>query len=88
MPKRGITMGIGTILDSKRCILLATGAHKASVLAKAVEGPVTSMISASALQFHQRCCIVADKAAASKLKEKEYYRWIFDNEPEWQEFHK
>jgi glucosamine-6-phosphate deaminase len=43
-------MGVGTILDSQRCILLATGEDKAAIVAQAVEGPITSMISATALQ--------------------------------------
>lgn len=86
VPKRAITMGVGTILDSKRCVLLATGAAKASIVAQAMEGPVTSMISASALQLHPHCTIVVDEEAASELVNQEYYRWIFANEPEWQEF--
>jgi len=86
VPKRAITMGVGTILDSKRCVLLATGTAKAEILAKAVEGPITSMITASALQLHPRCTVVVDEAAARQLAGKQYYRWIFENEPEWAEF--
>src|SRR5205085_10332149 len=84
MPRRAITMGVGTILDSRRCLLLATGESKAEVIAKAVEGPITSMISATALQLHRRCTVIVDEAAASQLKAADYYRWIFDNEPEWE----
>jgi len=87
MPRRAITMGVGTILDSKRCILLATGPHKAEIIAKAVEGPITAMISATALQLHPRCTAIVDEEAASRLENREYYRWIFENEPEWQDFH-
>jgi glucosamine-6-phosphate deaminase len=86
MPRRAITMGVGTIIEARRCLLLATGETKADVLAKAVEGPITSMISASALQLHPRCTVVVDEEAGAKLKEKEYYRWIFENEPEWQSY--
>jgi len=86
MPRRGITMGVGTILEARECLLLVTGDSKAGVLAKAVEGPVTSMISATALQLHPRCKVIADEEAAAHLEQKEYYRWIFENEPEWQEF--
>ena len=86
VPRRAITMGVGTILESRRCLLLATGAGKAEVIAKAVEGPITSMISATALQLHARCTVVLDEAAASKLQAADYYRWIFANEPEWEEF--
>jgi glucosamine-6-phosphate deaminase len=88
MPKRGITMGVGTILESRSCLLLATGRNKASVIAKAVEGPITSMISASALQLHPSCRIVVDEAAAAKLRGRKYYNWIFQNEPEWADFRK
>ncbi len=83
MPRRAITMGVGTILEAGRVILLATGTAKANVVAKAVEGPITSMISASALQLHRHCRVVVDEEAAANLQGKEYYRWIFDNEPEW-----
>ncbi len=86
MPKRGLTMGVGTILECKQCLMLATGPEKAEVLARAVEGPITAMISASALQLHPHCCVIVDEAAASNLKENEYYRWIFENEPEWADF--
>jgi glucosamine-6-phosphate deaminase len=86
VPRRAITMGVGTILDCRRCILLATGYSKAEVIAKAVEGPITSMISATALQLHARCTVVVDEEAASQLQAAEYYKWIFENEPEWDEF--
>ena len=65
MPRRALTMGVGTILDARRCVLLATGASKAEIIAKAVEGPITSMITASALQWHPRCTVVVDGTAVS-----------------------
>lgn len=86
MPRRAITMGVGTIIEARRCLLLATGNSKAEVIARAVEGPITSMVTASALQLHPRCTVIVDEAAATKLTEQEYYRWIFENEPEWQEY--
>jgi glucosamine-6-phosphate deaminase len=86
VPPRAITMGVGTILESRRCVLLALGKEKAEVVAKAIEGPVTSMITATAVQMHPRCAVVLDEAAASQLTQKDYYRWIFAHEPEWQEF--
>jgi glucosamine-6-phosphate deaminase len=86
VPRRAITMGVGTIQESRRCVLLATGSSKAEVIAKAVEGPITSMISATALQLHPHCTVIVDQAAASKLQEADYYRWIFENEPEWENF--
>ena len=86
VPRRAITMGVGTIIEARRCLLLATGSSKAEVIAQAVEGPITSMVTASALQLHPRCTVVVDEAAAGKLKEKDYYRWIFENEPEWEDY--
>jgi glucosamine-6-phosphate deaminase len=86
VPRRALTMGVGTILDARRCLLLVTGAAKAEILARAVEGPVTSMVTASALQLHPRCQVVVDEAAAARLQGQEYYRWIFASEPEWAPF--
>ena len=86
MPRRAITMGVGTIIEARRCLLLATGDSKAEVIAQAVEGPISSMVSASALQLHPRCTVIVDEHAAARLQEKEYYRWIFENEPEWQDY--
>lgn len=86
MPKRALTMGVGTILDAKRIVMLVTGKEKAAVLAKAVEGPVTAMVSATALQLHPKAVVIVDEDAAGKLQEKEYYRWIFDNEPDWDSY--
>jgi glucosamine-6-phosphate deaminase len=86
MPRRAVTMGVGTIIEARRCVLLATGSTKAEVIAQAVEGPITSMVTATALQLHARCTVVVDEEAGAQLKEKEYYRWIFANEPEWEEY--
>jgi len=86
VPARAITMGVGTILDSRRCLLLATGAGKAAILARAVEGPITAMVTASALQLHPKCQVVVDAAAAAQLQGIDYYHWIFQNEPEWDDF--
>jgi len=86
VPRRAITMGVGTIIEARRCLLLSTGQSKANVIAQAVEGPITSMVTASALQLHPRCTVVVDEAAATSLKEQDYYRWIFENEPEWEDY--
>lgn len=86
MPHRAITMGVGTILQCRRMVVLVTGETKAEVLAQAVEGPVTSMVSASAIQLHPDCTVICNASAASALKGKEYYQWIFENEPEWQAY--
>lgn len=86
VPKRALTMGVGTILDARELILLATGPAKASIIARAVEGPVTSMVSASAIQLHANCKVILDEAAASDLEGRDYYDFVFANEPEWAGF--
>jgi glucosamine-6-phosphate deaminase len=78
LPEAAITMGIGTILEARKILLLASGASKASALARAVEGPVTASVTASALQLHRDVTIFADEQAAAELREKEYYRHDFE----------
>ncbi len=86
MPHRAITMGVGTILECRRLIVLVTGESKAEVLAKAVEGPITSRVTATAIQMHPHCTVICDETAASRLEEKDYYHWIFENEPDWEPY--
>ena len=83
MPMRAFTMGVGTILDARRLVLLATGAEKAEIIAKAVEGPLTSMISSSALQLHPNAVVIVDEEAGACLTGRKYYDWIFAHEPKW-----
>lgn len=86
MPKRAFTMGVGTIMDARRVFLLVTGKEKAEIFAKAVEGPVTAMISATALQYHPNAVVICDEAAAELLTGREYYDFVFQNEPEWEPY--
>lgn len=86
VPKRALTMGVGTILKARELILLATGSAKASIVAKAVEGPITSMISASAIQLHPNCKVIVDEEAAVELQGRDYYDFVFNNEPEWENY--
>lgn len=84
VPRHCITMGIGTIMDARRNLLLAFGEGKAEAIAATVEGPVTSMIPASILQHHADAKIFIDEPAATKLKLIDYYRWVYDGKPAWQ----
>ena len=86
MPRRAITMGVNTILESKTAVLLATGDSKADIIAKAVEGPLCAAVTASALQLHENCVVVLDEAAAKKLTMRDYYDWVFNSEPQWEEY--
>ncbi|MGE5093210.1 MAG: glucosamine-6-phosphate deaminase, partial [Bacillota bacterium] len=67
VPRRAITMGVGTILDARRVVLIAFGEHKAAVVAQAIEGPVTPKIAASYLQRHPNAEVVLDEAGAAEL---------------------
>ena len=70
VPRRAITMGVGTILDAKRIVLLAFGENKAAVIAQAIEGPVTPTVAASFLQEHGNARIYLDCAAAAELTQR------------------
>jgi len=74
VPQLSITMGVGTILDSRRCILLATGEKKAAAIRGAIEGPLTSQNTASALQLHPEAIAILDAAAASWLNRVADYK--------------
>ena len=67
VPKKAVTMGIGTILEAKKIVLIATGSNKADVVAKSLKEPENSDIPASFLQNHPNCIFVVDKQAAAKL---------------------
>ncbi len=67
VPRFAITMGVRTILQAKRVVLMAWGENKAEVIRQAVEEPVTDSVSASYLQGHPRATIIVDEAAAAQL---------------------
>jgi len=68
MPQYAITMGVGTILESRSVMMLASGAKKADIIKKALEGPVTTEATASAIQIYKgEALVVLDKDAASML---------------------
>ena len=76
VPIHAISMGVGTILEARKLLMVVNGASKADALAAAVEGPITCMCTASALQLHPDAIVFTDEAAASKLKMRDYYAWI------------
>ena len=84
VPHHAITMGIGTIMEARQCLLLAFGEQKAQAVAGAIEGPITAMNPASALQLHPQTKVFLDAGAASMLKQAEYYQSVYDNKPDWQ----
>jgi glucosamine-6-phosphate deaminase len=84
VPVHCITQGLGTILDARHLVLLAFGEGKASAVAGALEGPISALLPASAIQMHEHVTVVVDEAAASQLKLADYYRYAYDNKPAWQ----
>jgi len=81
VPVYAITMGIGTILDARKILLLANGRQKATAIARAIEGPMTSMITASGLQMHPTVKVFLDDEAASELMMRDYYDWLEEKRP-------
>ncbi|WP_130797847.1 glucosamine-6-phosphate deaminase [Streptomyces otsuchiensis] len=84
VPQHVITQGIGTILDARHVVLLATGAGKAEAVALAVEGPLAASVPASALQLHPHATVVVDEAAAAGLARADYFRDTYAAKPKWQ----
>lgn len=84
VPRHCVTQGLGTILDARNAILMATGAAKADAVVAMIEGPVTSMCPGSVLQLHQHATVVVDEAAAAKLTMLEYYKETYQHLPDWQ----
>lgn len=82
VPRKAITMGVGTILKVKRIILMAWGEGKASIIQKAVEGPVTDQNPSSFLQNHPNALVVLDEASSSELT-KIKTPWLLDEVEKW-----
>lgn len=84
VPSHVITQGLGTIMEARHVILIATGGQKAQAVHELVEGPVAASCPASVLQFHPHATILVDEAAASGLKLADYYRYTYEHKPGWQ----
>ena len=67
LPRGGLTMGLGTLMEARAVLLLASGAAKADILSIALTGPVTESVPASVLQRHTRVTVIAEEAAAPRL---------------------
>jgi glucosamine-6-phosphate deaminase len=84
VPVHVLTQGLGTILQARHLLLIATGADKAAAVAAAVEGPVSASCPASALQLHPHATVLLDPAAAARLGRLDYYREVYAAKPSWQ----
>jgi glucosamine-6-phosphate deaminase len=82
VPRFCVTMGLGTIMEAKQILFLASGRSKAGIVAKAVEGPITASVPATVLQVHARAVAVLDRAAAARLRTAKYWKWIDEHKAE------
>src|SRR4051812_45428048 len=84
MPKHALTMGIGTILDARRILLLAFGPAKVRAVEDMIEGPLAAICPGSALQQHPRTTVILDENSAAGLHYADHYRWIDKHKFDWQ----
>lgn len=73
VPRLAVTMGVGTILESRCCLFLAFGANKSQAVRDTVEGPITAQVTATALQLHPEVIGIFDEPAAQLLARRDYY---------------
>ena len=73
VPKQAFTMGIKTLMQAKKILVIASGEDKAEILKEAFFGPVTPAVPASILQLHNNVIVVGDQAVLSKLTNKDEY---------------
>ncbi|RIK13547.1 MAG: glucosamine-6-phosphate deaminase [Acidobacteria bacterium] len=86
VPHHCLTQGVGTILQAGHLVMVALGQAKAEAVHHMVEGAVSAMWPASALQMHPHVTVILDPAAASRLQLADYYREAWAAKPDWQEF--
>ncbi len=81
VPRQGLTVGVGTILDSREILLMATGEGKAGIIRRAVEDPINEEVTASYLREHPKSAVYLDRAAAGRLT-REQTPWLV-SDVEW-----
>ena len=84
VPTHCLTQGLGTIMESRHVVLVATGRNKAEAVHQLVEGPVSAMWPATVLQHHPHVTVLLDDAAARRLQLADYYRETYRSKPDWQ----
>ncbi|MFX0539282.1 glucosamine-6-phosphate deaminase [Ornithinimicrobium sp. Y1847] len=84
VPRHCLTQGLGTILEARHLVLIATGRGKAEAVHQMVEGAISAMWPATILQLHPHVTVLLDPAAASRLQLAEYYRTTWAHKPSWQ----
>jgi glucosamine-6-phosphate deaminase len=79
VPKYATTMGIGTIMEARVVLLLASGKQKAEAVRNMVEGPITAKVPASMIQMHRKAILILDPEAGSMLDEEiQYEQFVTD----------
>lgn len=84
VPQHCLTQGIGTILEARHLVLLASGQAKAEAVRQLVEGPVSASWPATALQLHPHVTVLVDADAASGLDRRDHYVETYEAKPSWQ----
>jgi glucosamine-6-phosphate deaminase len=84
VPRHCLTQGLGTIMEARHVVLLATGQAKAEAVHHLVEGAISAMWPATILQMHPHVTVLVDEAAASRLQLASYYRQTYAGKPDWQ----
>ncbi len=84
VPRHVLTQGLGTIMEARHLVLLATGRAKAEAVHRMVEGGVSAMWPASVLQLHPHVTVLLDDAAASRLQLADHFRQTWAHKPDWQ----
>jgi len=84
VPRHVLTQGLGTIMEARHLVLLASGRAKAEAVHRMVEGAVSAMWPASVLQLHPHVTVLLDDAAAGRLQLADHFRETWSRKPEWQ----
>ncbi|MEE6272846.1 glucosamine-6-phosphate deaminase [Georgenia wangjunii] len=84
VPQHCLTQGLGTIMEARHLVLVATGEGKAEAVRQLAEGPVSAMWPATIMQHHRHATVLLDDASASRLERASYYRETYATKPEWQ----
>ncbi|HEY8721922.1 glucosamine-6-phosphate deaminase [Pengzhenrongella sp.] len=84
VPQHCLTQGLGTVMEARHIVLVATGRAKADAVHQLVEGPVSAMWPATILQHHPHVSVLIDNAAASRLQLADYFRSTYAAKPDWQ----
>lgn len=84
VPRHCLTQGLGTIMEARHVVLVATGSDKAQAVHQLVEGAVSAMWPATVLQLHPHVTVLVDDAAAGRLQLSTYYRQAWAGKPDWQ----